>query len=82
LVYTANAAPLPVTDLTIGPITDGNATLHYSGGSGARFVLVQSPDVTAPMHTWTRVGTNTAPSGSFTFPVGADPKAFFRVLSE
>lgn len=82
LVYTADAAPLPVTDLTIGPITDGNTTLHYSGGSGARFVLVQSPDVTAPMHTWTRVDTNTAPSGSFTFPVGADPKAFFRVLSE
>jgi hypothetical protein len=41
-----------------------------------------SPDLAAPMNTWTRVATNAATPGTFTIPVGAEQRAFYRIASE
>nr|MBP8015566.1 hypothetical protein [Verrucomicrobiota bacterium] len=60
-----------------------SSTVSYTGGSGARFVLLESANATAPMAAWTRVATNTATPGSFTIPaVGSAAAKFYRVQSE
>ena len=77
-----SSEPLPVTEMTIGPVSAGNCTINYSGGTGSQFVLLGSPDVAAPLSTWARVATNTATAGSFTIPIGTDPRSFYRIESE
>jgi len=57
--------------------------VSYTGGSGARFVLLESANATAPMAAWTRVATNTVTPGSFAIPaVGSAAAKFYRVQSE
>jgi fibronectin-binding autotransporter adhesin len=84
LAYTPNTGvpPTPVTSMVFGPVSGGSCSLFYSGGTGTRFVLVKSDNVAAPLSSWSRVDTNTAPSGSFTIGVSSDPAAFYRVKSE
>jgi len=83
LLYTPGLIPpMPVTSMIMGPVSSGSCTLTYSGGTGSRFVLVQSSSVDAPLASWTRMDTNTAASGSFTIPVSAGPRAFYRIISE
>ena len=58
-------------------------TLTYVGGAGAKFILLKSGAADAPMSTWTYPGqTNTVTPGTFTIPVGTEPKAFYRIKSE
>ena len=79
------APPLsPVTLSTgSGKWDAASSTVSYTGGSGARFVLLESANATAPMAAWTRVATNTATPGSFTIPaVGSAAAKFYRVQSE
>jgi hypothetical protein len=59
-------------------------TLTYGGGSGARFILVESAAVNAPMNAWTYPGlTNPATPGSFTIPaVGSGAPVFYRIQSQ
>ena len=82
LVFTPVAAQQPVTNMTIGAVSGGTATISYSGGAGAQFVLLRSANVEAPLASWARVATNTATAGTFPIPVGVDPKAFYRIQSE
>ncbi len=73
---------VPTAPVTITGIA--GTSLSYSGGSGNRFVLLQSGSITAPLSTWTRVATNSATPGSFTIPpVGTPPTpVFYSILSE
>jgi hypothetical protein len=58
-------------------------TLTYSGGRGARFILLKSPSLGAGPGSWERVDTNYAMPGSFTIPdLGAAASAFYRIQSE
>ena len=57
-------------------------SLNYSGGVGSQFVLLGTNVVSAPLTNWTRLATNTTPSGSFTIPVGSDVRMFYRIKSE
>lgn len=69
--------PAPVGAVTINSITA--TTIAYSGGAGAKFILLQSPTVNAAMSTWTTTGqTNTATPGTFTVP-GA---GYYRIESK
>lgn len=73
---------VPTAPVTITGIS--GTTLSYSGGAGARFVLLQSGNIATPLSTWTRVATNTATPGSFTIPaVGTPPTpVFYSIQSE
>ena len=72
----------PVTGMSITPGAEGGYSINYAGGGGARFILLGSPNVAAPLGSWARVATNATPSGSFVIPVGADPRFFYRIQSE
>ena len=72
----------PVSSFSIAPGGGGSLTLSYSGGAGARFVLLQTNNPAAPVSTWPRVKTNTTSPGSFTITPGADPAEFYRIKSE
>jgi len=74
--------PTPVTSFSITPGTGGNLNLNYSGGSGSQFVLLQTNNVAAPLSLWTRIQTNSSPSGSFVVTPGSDPQQFYRIKSE
>ncbi|HPY30296.1 MAG TPA: PA14 domain-containing protein [Verrucomicrobiota bacterium] len=74
-VSAETSTPVTLTGLT-------GTTLSYTGGAGAQFILLMSPDLAAPMNTWTRVATNAATPGTFTIPVGAEQRAFYRIASE
>ena len=85
LVYTpsvAPPAPTAVTSMHLISAAGTNATLSYSGGTGAQFILVTSTDVSAALNTWTPVATNVAFSGSFNIPTQANPQGFYRIISE
>jgi hypothetical protein len=84
LSFTPSTAPTPtrVTSFSIAKGPGSNLTLNYSGGTGSRFVLLQSSNVAAPLSGWTRALTNTATPGSFTITPGSDPREFYRVKSE
>ncbi|HOX59917.1 MAG TPA: autotransporter-associated beta strand repeat-containing protein [Verrucomicrobiota bacterium] len=83
LVWTSTyVTPQPITDMSIGPVTAGSASISYSGAIGNRFVLVSSPNAEAPLSGWTRVATNFTASGSFPIPVGSAVKEFFAIKSE
>ncbi len=57
--------------------------LDYTGGSGARFILLQSEIPTAPLTNWLSVATNTTTPSSFAIPaVGTGGAAFYVILSE
>jgi len=81
--FAAQTNTVTVIALTGPTITgiSGNS-LNYSGGAGAQFVLLKADDVTTPLANWTRVATNTTPSGSFTIPVGSEARAFYTIKSE
>ncbi len=67
----------PVEAVTIDSITA--STIAYSGGAGAKFILLQSATVNAPMSAWTTAGqTNTATPGTFTVP----GPGYYRVESQ
>jgi hypothetical protein len=72
-----------VTSLNAPAISgiSGNS-LNYSGGVGSQFVLLKTADLSLPLSAWTRDQTNTAPSGSFTIPVGSEARAFYTIKSE
>ena len=76
IVVTPPTPPLPVT---INNITA--TALSYAGGSGAQFVLLQSPDVNQPLGSWTRTATNNATPGSFPIATG-EARRFYRITSE
>ena len=85
LVYTpsvAPPAPTAVTSMKLISVVSTNATLSYSGGTGAQFVLVTATNVGAALNTWTPVATNVAFSGAFNIPTGANPQGFYRIISE
>ena len=82
LTFTPNAGATPVTSFTITNGPGSNLTLSYSGGSGSRFVLLQTNNVAAPLSLWARVHTNTSSPNTFTITPGADPMEFYRVKSE
>jgi hypothetical protein len=77
-VVTVNACLAPVT------ITDvSGTTLSYTGGTGSKFILLKSADVTAALSSWSREATNTVTPGSFTIPaVGTGAPVFYAVKSE
>jgi hypothetical protein len=71
----------PVTN-TLGSVRicsfSGN-TVQYTGGSGARFVLLKC----ATLGNWQRVATNSATPSSFTIGgIGTEPAAFYTITSE
>jgi autotransporter-associated beta strand protein len=85
LVYmpsVAPPAPTAVTSMHLISVASTNATLSYSGGTGAQFVLVTSTDVGAALDTWTPVATNVAFSGSFNIPTDVNPQGFYRIITE
>jgi autotransporter-associated beta strand protein len=85
LVYTPSVAPptpTAVTSMNLISVDSTNATLSYSGGTGAQFVLVTSTNVGAALNTWTPVATNVAFSGSFNIPTDVNPQGFYRIISE
>jgi autotransporter-associated beta strand protein len=83
LTYTpAGGGATAVTSFSIASGPGSDLTLSYSGGSGSRFVLLQTNNVVAPVSGWTRVRTNTTTPGSFTITPGVDPLEFYRVKSE
>jgi hypothetical protein len=84
LSFTPSFAPTPtrVTSFNIAKGPGSNLTLSYSGGTGSRFVLVQSSSITAPLSGWARVKTNTSTPGSFTITPGSDPREFYKIKSE
>ena len=63
-----------------------SSNLNYSSSfpAGAHsFILLQSPDATAPLSTWTRVATNNSTSGSFPIPpVGTAGAKYYRIKTE
>ena len=83
--WTVTSATNSVTVLALNAPTisgiSGNS-LNYSGGIGSQFVLLGTNVITAPLTNWTRLATNTAPSGSFTIPVGSGASAFYSIKSE
>ncbi len=81
-VTSGGVIPQPVTDMEIVGVSAGTTTINYSGGTGAQFVLLRAFEITTPAGNWERVATNTAATGSFSIPVGSDPKAFYRIQSE
>jgi len=59
------------------------ASLDYTGGAGARFVLLQSPSLPSAPANWQRLATNTATPGSFSIPpAGAAAAAFYCIQAE
>ncbi len=85
LVYTPSVtppAPTPVTTMNLISVTSTNATLSYSGGTGAQFVLLQTNNIAAPLANWTRLKTNASTPGVFTITPGSDPQEFYRIKSE
>ena len=57
--------------------------LQYTGGSGARFVLLESDSLTAGLSSWQRVATNLVTPGAFTIPaVGTTAPVFYAITSE
>jgi hypothetical protein len=72
----SGATLLPVTISSIG-----SSAVTYGGGAGTQFVLLQSPDVTQSLGSWTRAQTNCGSPGSFTISTtGAG--MFYRIKSE
>ncbi len=76
-----------VTPPTIGTVSLSGGNFVFSGTGGTEsgpYRVVSSPDVEAPLGTWTPVASNVfGPGGSFNFTtniVGGPPKAFFRVV--
>jgi hypothetical protein len=78
-ILTVNVPTAPVTITGIA-----GTTLSYTGGAGARFVLLQSSNISTPLSAWTRVATNTTTPGAFTIPaVGTPPSpVFYSIQSE
>ena len=72
----SGATLLPVTISSIG-----SSAVTYGGGAGAQFVLLQSPDVTQSLGSWTRAQTNCGSPGSFTIST-TGPGMFYRIKSE
>jgi autotransporter-associated beta strand protein len=72
----------PVTQMTIGPGSNGKLDINYAGGAGTHFVLLQTNNISASLDTWTRLQTNTVSPGSFSITPGSDPAEFYRVKSE
>jgi autotransporter-associated beta strand protein len=70
----------PLTATTITSVTATN--LSYTGGSGTHFVLLGTTNAAASMNTWSRLLTNPATPGSFTFPASGHAAMFYRVSSE
>jgi len=64
---------------------DGMFTLRLQGAPGARYYLVVSGDLTAPMTAWAPVAgsTNTAasPSGAWSCVVSNSAPAFYRAVA-
>jgi len=57
--------------------------LEYAGGSGTRFVLLKSADLSAAMDSWTRTATNFVTPGTFTIPaLGTEAPMFYAIASE
>ncbi len=81
-VTSGGVTPQPVTNMQITGAGSGTATINYSGGAGSQFVLLRALEVTTPIGSWERVATNTAATGSFSIPIGSEPKAFYRIQSE
>ena len=82
-VPTVQVGGSSVTAATIKSITpdgSGHYIISYAGGSGTQFVLVSSPAANSSLAGWTRVGTNSAASGTFSVSIGTG--AFYRVKSE
>ena len=71
-----------VASVTITSIA--GTSLNYTGGSGARFILLKSANLTTARSSWTPVATNTVTPGTFTIPaVGTPPSpTFFCIRSE
>jgi autotransporter-associated beta strand protein len=84
LTFTPGSAPTPtpVTSFSIASGPGANLTLSYAGGTGSRFVLFQTNNVTAPVNLWTPVTTNASSPGSFIITPGSDPQQFYRIRSE
>jgi hypothetical protein len=80
LSYDPNApAPVRITDFDYG----NPLSLAYTGGAGARFILLSSTNPRTPPDNWDRLATNYATPSSFPLsPVGLSASAFFRIQSE
>ncbi len=82
-VYTAPPLSAATISTGSGKWDSSSTTVSYTGGSGSKFILLESADVKAAMSSWTRVATNTVTPGSFTIPaVGTAAPKFYRVKSE
>jgi hypothetical protein len=75
---TLQPVPVPALITRIARITGGYSII-YTNGSGADFVLLNSPTVRAPMTNWTPVATNTTGFGSFT--VSPTTGTYYRIQS-
>ena len=77
-LVTASVAPTPVGITGF----DGTA-LQYTGGSGARFVLLKSASLTAALSSWQRMETNNITPGAFVIPaVRTNTPVFYTIKSE
>jgi hypothetical protein len=80
-------APITATTISTGSgyWDSASSTLRYTGGSGTRFILLQSASLSAPLATWTRVATNTTTPGMFTIggpPLDPTGTKYYRVMTE
>jgi hypothetical protein len=86
LSCTAQAQVTVTVHSCLGSVTISNIvgnTLTYGGGGGARFILLKSTDVAAPLGGWEHVHTNLATPGTFTIPaVGTGTTVFYSIKSE
>ena len=64
-------------------VSEGNFIFSGTGVEGSTYYVITSPDVAAPVATWTPVTTNVfGPGGAFTFTnaIGTQGEAFFQVV--
>jgi hypothetical protein len=72
---------VPLSPVTIAGIS--GTSINYTGGSGSKFILLSSGDLTVLPGVWARLLTNTTTPGSFTIPVvGSSNQLFYRIKSE
>jgi hypothetical protein len=74
-VTVVNVLPVTITGIS-------GSNINYTGGSGLRFILLSSGDLTVVPSVWTRLLTNASTPGSFTIPAMNSSNQFYRIKSE
>jgi hypothetical protein len=78
LIVPGSNAPTPVRLTRIAA-----TSVEYTGGSGARFILLKWSSLGNALSGWERLATNSVTPGSFPIPaVGTGSSAFYAIVSE